>query len=189
MHAPPQPPGGRTNRRVLVILAAVVLVGTFAGLLVWRLGGHTNTATPATTKPTTASPTMTSRPPGGVQPLAGRQFCGGGVRIYANADADMLRIAHALGGDSRAAGVFTQTKEEALAAYQRIFANQPSLLTLVRPEALPAEVLVLPATQVDLARFADQLRAQFPTAQTVDSTPRAPRCPASGEWPSSTPTG
>lgn len=189
MHAPPQPSAGRTNRRVLVILAAVVLVGVVAGLLGWRLSGHTNTATPITTGPATASPTMASRPPGGVQPLAGRQFCGGSVRIYTAADADMLRIAHALGGDSRVAGVFTQTKEEAFAAYQRIFASQPSLLTVARPEALPAEVLVLPATQLDLGRFADQLRARFPTAQTVESTPRAPRCPASGEWPSPTATG
>jgi hypothetical protein len=186
MHEPPQLPTGRTNRRVLVILAAVVLVGAVAGLLVWRLGGRTDTARPATARPTTT--TTTTHPPAGVQPLAGHHFCVGSIRIYTNTDADMLRIAQTLGGDARAAGVFTRTKQEAYEEYQRVFADQPGLLTIARPEALPAEIDVLPAAQLNLARFADQLRVQFPAAQTVDWTPRAPTCPASGEWPTPTPT-
>jgi hypothetical protein len=184
MHEPTEAPTGR----VLVILAVVILVGAVAGLLVWRLGGRTDTAPLSTTtsRPVT---TTTNRPPAGVQPLAGHRFCGGSIRIYTNTDADMLRIARTLGEDSRSAGVFTRTKQESYAEYQRVFADQPSMLTAVRPEALPAEVDVLPATHLDLARFADQLRAEFPTAQTIDWTPRAPTCPASGEWPSPTPTG
>lgn len=168
-------PTGRANRRLAGILAAVVLVGAFAGLLVWRLGGHTDTAQP-------------NHPPAGVQPMAGHQFCSGSVVIYTNTDADMQRIAQTLGGDQRAAGVYTRTKLESFAQYQRDFADQPALLTIARPAALPAEIQVLPAAQIDLTRFADQLRAQFPTAQTVNSIPRAATCPADGEWPSPTPT-
>jgi hypothetical protein len=120
--------------------------------------------------------------------LAGHRFCSGSIRIYTNTDADMQRIAQTLGGDPRAAGVFTRTKEESYTEYQRVFADQPSLLNIARPEALPAEIDVLPAAHLDAARFADQLRAQFPAAQSVDWTPRAPTCPAGGEWPSPTPT-
>jgi hypothetical protein len=120
MHEPPEPPTGRTNRRLVGILAAVVLVGVFAGLLVWRLGGRTDTAQP-------------NHPPAGVQPLAGHQFCSGSILIYTNTDADMRRIAQALGADPRAAGVFTRTKQESYTVYQRDFADQPSLLTLARP--------------------------------------------------------
>jgi hypothetical protein len=173
MSEPQEPPTGRTNRRLIGILAAVVLVGVFAGLLVWRLAGRTDTAQP-------------NHPPAGVQPLAGHQFCGGSILIYTNTDADMQRIAQALGADPRAAGVFTRTKQESYTVYQRDFADQPSLLTLARPAALPAEIQVLPAANLDPARLADQLRAQFPAAQTVDWVPRATTCPANGEWPSPT---
>jgi hypothetical protein len=159
------------NRRVLLILTAAVLLAALAGLLGWRLSARPDTAAPATI---------------GVQSLAGHQFCGGSIRIYT--DADMLRIAHTLAVDSRSVGVFTRTKQESYVQFQRDFAGQPGLLTLARPAALPAEIDVLPATHVDLAQFADQLRSQFSAAKTVGWAPRAPTCPASGEWPSPTPT-
>ncbi|HYS38231.1 MAG TPA: hypothetical protein VEO01_21645 [Pseudonocardiaceae bacterium] len=184
MYEPAQSPDGRTNHRVLVILAVVVLVGALVAVLVWRLGGRTDTAAP-----TNSPATTTNRSPAGVQPLAGRTFCSGSIRIYTDTDTGMLRIAQTLGTDSRTAGVFTVTKQESFTQFKREFADQPSLLNIARPEALPAEVFVLPAAHIDLAGFAAQLRTQFPTAQTVDWTPRSPTCPASGQFPPSTPTG
>jgi hypothetical protein len=182
MHEPAQPPDGRTNLRVLVILAAVVLVGAVAAVLVWRLGSRT-------AAPATANHPAAISLPAGVQPLAGRAFCGGSIHIYTDTDTGMFRIAQALGTDPRTAGVFTVTKQESYTRFKQDFADQPSLLNIARPEALPAEVLVLPATHVDLAGFTAQLRTQFPTAQSIDSTPRTPTCPASGQFPPATPTG
>ncbi|MPZ80865.1 MAG: hypothetical protein GEV28_10885 [Actinophytocola sp.] len=66
-------------------------------------------------------------------------------------DAPMRLAAEELRGDPRVEAVETETRQETFERFKEIFADQPDLLDVVRPEALPASVTLLPVegTSVD----------------------------------------
>ncbi|MFD2473654.1 permease-like cell division protein FtsX [Amycolatopsis silviterrae] len=104
----------------------------------------------------------------------------------------LAAVARVLRGDPRLLRSCTQTRQDGYARFRKMFANQPDLLDLLEPDAVPASVTVVPKNQADTEGFAEQLRVQFPAARKVsDDTDfrsritgpgyRDPTCPPSGE--------
>jgi hypothetical protein len=128
-------------------------------------------------------------------PLAGHDLCADQVRISVTTDTRMRAIAAAVVNDPQAKTVYTQTQQEALANYQREFAGQSDLLALARPGVLPAAVVVVPVSGVDVHQLATRYRTEFTDAKQIrplaradaavaaagDTDPPTP-CPASGEF-------
>lgn len=75
-------------------------------------------------------------------------------------DAPMRLAAEELRDDPRVEAVETETRQEAFERFKEIFADQPDLVDVVRPEALPASVTLLPVrgTSVDELYTAFQAR-------------------------------
>lgn len=85
--------------------------------------------------------------------------------------------------------VYTQTKAEAFALFQEIYAQQPEKAELARVEIMPAVAQVLPEEGVDATALAADFRTLYPNAKKVEAfvlpaaEPGAEECPADGEWP------
>jgi hypothetical protein len=140
---------------VIVLVAAVALAvaGAVAGVVL-----------PA--ERITGSAAM-SRPPADPSTALGRQCLAEGGRLQltirfpgARADDEMRVAADALRDDPRAARVLTETRDEAFARFKKIFADQPDMLELVRPESMPAAIEVLTVDDVDPAALAADLPAE-----------------------------
>ncbi|HET6287905.1 MAG TPA: permease-like cell division protein FtsX [Amycolatopsis sp.] len=124
-------------------------------------------------------------------PLGGRELCGIRLVIYAETDEAMRAIAQALREEPKARRVLTETKKEAYERFKKLFANDPELVRLTRPDVLPADVHLLPVAGTDFPALADELRRRFPEAQKVDvldpaaiaaeMTVTPPPCPPEGE--------
>lgn len=76
-------------------------------------------------------------------------------------DAAMNKAADALRDDERVASVKTETQQQAYVRFKEIFKEQPELVKLARPEALPASVTLLPADDVYVGDLADAVTAEF----------------------------
>jgi cell division protein FtsX len=59
----------------------------------------------------------------------------------------------------------TETRDQAYAEFLEIFKDQPELIDLARPAALPSSVQVKPADGVSTGQLAKHLRAEFPAAE------------------------
>ena len=59
----------------------------------------------------------------------------------------------------------TETRDQAYPQFLEIFKDQPDLIDLARPEALPSSVQVKPDDGVSTAQLAAHLRAVFPAAE------------------------
>ncbi|WP_074975729.1 permease-like cell division protein FtsX [Amycolatopsis regifaucium] len=124
-------------------------------------------------------------------PLGGRELCGKRLMISAETDEAMRAIAQALREEPKARRVLTETKKESYERFKKLFANDPELVRLTRPEVLPAVVHLLPVAGTDFPALADELRRRFPEAQKVDvldpaaiaaeMTVTPPPCPPEGE--------
>lgn len=93
-----------------------------------------------------------------------------------DADANMEAAAGSLRADKQVAAVGTETRQRAFERFKEIFKDQPELLKLARPEALPASVYVLPIRGIRPEDLANRMRTQFPTAGKI--TPDACRVTA-----------
>lgn len=86
-----------------------------------------------------------------------------------NADAEMQAAADSLRGRDLVAAVGTETRQRAFERFKEIFKDQPELVKLTRPEALPASVWVLPSRRVQPGDLAASLRTDLPEADDIRS--------------------
>ncbi|MEV7555104.1 permease-like cell division protein FtsX [Amycolatopsis sp. NPDC089917] len=124
-------------------------------------------------------------------PLGKRELCGIQLVVYIETDDGMTRAAQALRDDQKARRVLTETKAESYERFKKIFANQPELVKLTTPDALPAAVHLVPVAGTDPEAWANELRRRFPEAKKVDVLDPAglaakmkttlPPCPPEGE--------
>lgn len=110
---------------------------------------------------------------------AGSEQCGAHPEqlvVRLDTDAEMEAVAARLRNDDRVDAVSTQTKMQAYERFKYVFANQPDLVKLARPEALPASVWAEVRGPLR-AELADQLRSEFPDAQEVKTDACLPGAP------------
>lgn len=148
---------------VIVLVAAAVLVAggavAAAVLPAERVSGQARASRPAAEARTTI----------------GRECLEQGGRfqllIYFDrpeADDDMRAAAAALDADPRVSRVRTETRNEAYVRFKEIFADRPDMIEVVRPEALPASVLVLPIDAVAPTDLADDLPDEVVGVDSVE---------------------
>ncbi|HVK26025.1 MAG TPA: permease-like cell division protein FtsX [Actinokineospora sp.] len=106
------------------------------------------------------------------------------VVVYLDTDAEMQATETALRSDQRVAATKTETKQQAYERFKVIFKDQPDLVKLARPEALPASVWIDVAPGVKRTELAEELRTRFPKAQEV----QADACRTESAVTSPTPT-
>ncbi|WP_345358216.1 permease-like cell division protein FtsX [Saccharopolyspora cebuensis] len=128
------------------------------------------------------------RPPAPTVPLAGHDLCGDHVGVFFDTDEEMHRRAAAVAADDRVRQVYTETKEQAYVQFKEMFADDPHLVELASPEALPAGLQVLPLAGADVRALADDLRQEHPGARIEvfvrpPFVPGQPPCPPNGLWP------
>jgi len=146
-------------RRYRLATAAAVLVGTVVlGGSAWLLFGGHDAGGHAV--------------PDGVTPLGDRDVCANTVTVMLDTDAQMAAVARALRGDPRVLRAYTETKQEGYARVSTMFADQPDLLEMTGPDAMPASVTVMPKDPADTEKIADQFRVQFPEATSVKDNTR-----------------
>lgn len=160
-----------TVRRVLMV-ALVLLVG--AALAVVLSG--TEVAGRASAKPYTPD----SLTPSNVQTMC--RVHGGQlqVRVYFGldeADENMHATGEVLRDDPRVADVEEETQAQAYERFKEIFADQPELLELARPDSLPASLGLVPADDVGVGELAEELRTELTDVgvdEIVDTDCRLP---------------
>lgn len=108
------------------------------------------------------APTGTAVPGGVTDCVAGR------IVVFFKTDEQMREAGDQLQNDARVTGLERETKAEAYMRYKQIFANQPELVNLARPDSLPASVQVTPATGVAKDQLMAELRQQLPAADRID---------------------
>jgi cell division protein FtsX len=90
------------------------------------------------------------------------------LSLYFRTD-DQMRAAEAeLKRDSQFTEVSTETKSEAYEHYQKIFANEPELLKLARPDSLPANIHLSLVDGADKERLSEELPKRFPADRVQD---------------------
>ena len=145
--AVPELPSVRTKYVLLaVVLGVVVLAGL--GLLVFSPLSivFSSSATPART-----------------------HQCGkpDWVEIDLHSDQDMAAAAVKVRADHLDADVVEQTQQQSYEEFKRLFADQPELLKIARPESLPAAVKIMPKPGVSAIALADRLTKEFPPPAEV----------------------
>lgn len=89
------------------------------------------------------------------------------LAMYFKTDDEMRAAAGRLASDSRLKDMKTETKIEAYQHFQQIFANQPDVLKLATPEAMPPNVQVSVDRGVDKNSLVTELRSAY-SADRVD---------------------
>lgn len=92
-----------------------------------------------------------------------------------NPDSAMKQAADALRDDDRVASVKTETQQQAYVRFKEIFKEQPELVELARPEALPASVTLLPADDVYAGDLADAVTAEFSDVDSFNAGCELPK--------------
>jgi hypothetical protein len=106
------------------------------------------------------------------------------VIAYFEDDAGMRAAAGKLRDDDRIATLDTETKREAVERFKILFADQPELVKLVRPEAMPASLWLLPAEGTTPADLVERVRDELPAVDSVAVV----RCPMPTTSPPAPPT-
>ncbi|WP_246258337.1 permease-like cell division protein FtsX [Amycolatopsis anabasis] len=133
--------------QILAAIVVVVVAAAVAALVIWGANR---------TVPGTASPIPCPRE----------------ILTYFHTDADMLAAQDKV-RDPRIQSTTSETQLQAYERFKVIFKDQPELVELARPEALPASITVFPTAEADREQLVAWLRAQLPAAQEVDGL----RCP------------
>ncbi|ONI75078.1 hypothetical protein ALI144C_40675 [Actinosynnema sp. ALI-1.44] len=160
--SPPPPPAPKRQPWLLyvIVLVAVAGAGVAVGALIWG-GDSRNQATEPT--------------PEEVRVQAARDLCVRSVNMYFNdrsgADEKMRQAADHLRGDPRFEKVEALTKRENYEKFKRIYANQPELLDLTRPESLPATVNLVVRDGSTGEEVAGALRRKFAQAEVQTLQP------------------
>lgn len=168
----------RTERRVRWLSAAGALVlgaGAATAVFLLRANDDGGAAAKPWVPPAAESPRSGSSPR--LDEATIKRYCldrGGKQTVIAHfdggdADAVMSQAADALREDDRIASVETETRQEAYERFKELFANQPELVEIARPEALPASVTLLPADDVHPGDLADAVTAAYPAIDSVSA--------------------
>jgi hypothetical protein len=104
-----------------------------------------------------------------LRPPVGPEACVDQVLASFPADEQMTAAAERLADDDRIAELYLETQSLAYERARRIFRDQTELLDLMRPETLPASVMLLPGDGGTPEALADQLRTELPAAVGVRS--------------------
>ena len=104
---------------------------------------------------------------GHIRPPVGPEACVEQVLASYPADDQMTSAADRLEDDDRVAELYLETQSRAYERARRIFRDQTELLDLVRPETVPASVMLLPGEGITPEALADQLRTELPAAMEV----------------------
>ena len=110
--------------------------------------------------------------PPGYQALSPEKYdeCVRSVILYFNdsdPDPDMRAAAAQLRDDERFETVQEETRQEAYVKFKEIFADQPELVELARPEALPAAVHLMVRKGTTAQQVEGELRGEFPDAEVT----------------------
>jgi cell division protein FtsX len=98
------------------------------------------------------------------------------INVFFGTDEDMARAADRLRTDEDVLKVATETKQQMFEWFRHAYADQPELVELTRPEAIPARVGVKPVRNVDHNALATRLREMFsPDGDVQDPCVDAPR--------------
>jgi cell division protein FtsX len=138
---------------VAVVLVAAVGVGVGAGALIW------------------AGQVERVYPPG-YQALTPEQYdkCVREMIIYFDGqdpDPDMREAAAELRDDERFESVREETRQEAFERFKKIYKDQPELVKLARPEALPASVNVMVRKGDTAKDHKRAIEAAYPDAEVT----------------------
>lgn len=166
---------------MIVTVALVVGVGVGVGATIFFTRGGEDAAVKPWVPPAADSPLKGSSAyldEGGIQ-----KYCldrGGKQTVIAyfdggDPDSVMRRAAKTLAGDEQVTWVQTETRQQAYQRFRRIFAQQPDLLELVRPEALPASVTLLPADGVYPGDLAKAITGELPEIDSVSAGCELPK--------------
>ncbi|TDV54125.1 permease-like cell division protein FtsX [Actinophytocola oryzae] len=136
-----------TRRVGLVLWAAVgVVVAAFAAVTVLAVVTYDG-------------PGTASRPL--VPEVPRSSVCLNKVILYFETDDEMRDAAARLRTHPQVESLIMETKAEAYERFKKIFADQPELVELARPEALPASVTIRPTPGTDADRLSKRLAADF----------------------------
>lgn len=109
-------------------------------------------------------PTAPSRTPPTNAPVAGHAKCrvySEQVIVYFDTDAEAAAFVSEFRPDPRVGALTTETKAQAYERFKEMFASQPEVVEMARPEALPASVWLAVAPGSDRAAFAAELKSRF----------------------------
>jgi hypothetical protein len=162
--APPR----RAKTWLFVVAALVIGAGAGVGATL-LLTGDDEDEQPAASQPRAPGAGSDPLAPGaGADELIAQACLDRGGRLtvqvaYSDPDPDatMQRAADALRDDDRIASITTETRQEAYVRFTEIFADQPELLEIARPEALSASVLLVPADGLSVEELTDDLRDEL----------------------------
>jgi hypothetical protein len=174
--APKVTAGPRRRLVWLIVAAALVLgAGIGAGATYVLLRDDEDPANKPWVPPAADSPSLGGNEYSGADAI--QRYCldlGGRQTVIAYFDGDdpdlaMRQAVEALDEDDRIDRVTTETRQEAYERFTEIFADQPELLEMARPEALPASVTLLPADDVYPGDLADAITDEFSTIDSVSA--------------------
>ncbi|HEY0454301.1 permease-like cell division protein FtsX [Actinophytocola sp.] len=162
-------PAARSRRPIIwLVTAAAVLV--VAGVVTTvLLSGRETVGTPVAAWPEdTAAPPQMPVPSAGVSDEMIRKACrdrhGRETLVIffgvTDSDANMRLAAEVVREDPRVGSVATETQQEAYVRFKETFADRPDLIDVVRPEALPASVTVLPVAGTSVDELHTALQAK-----------------------------
>lgn len=165
--------------RWLIGVCALVLGAGVATAVFLLLGDDEDTAARPWVPPAAGSPVGDDKY---LDEPSIQEYCldrGGKQTVIAFFDGDdpdsaMTQAATALRTDNRVASVTTETRQQAYQRFKEIFKDQPELVELARPEALPASVTLLPADDVFAGDLADAVTGEYPAIDSVTAGCRLP---------------
>lgn len=96
--------------------------------------------------------------------LSKQLSCKQPARIWFDTDEEMRAAAKSLRADPRITSVTTETQAEAVVKAKEMFKDDPEMLDLLKPGALPASVEVTSASGVDMKDLVDDLTGTLPGA-------------------------
>lgn len=171
----PKAATGSRRRLVWLIVAAALVIGAGigTGVTLFLLRDDEDAASKPWIPPAGDSPAIGGSEYTGEDAI--QKYCldrGGRQTVIAFFDGDdpdsaMRQAAEALDEDDRIDWVRTETQQEAYERFKEIFAEQPDLVEMARPEALPASVTLLPAEGVYPGDLADAITGKFSTIDSV----------------------
>jgi FtsX extracellular domain len=169
----PRPPGALRSRMIWLIAAAVLVLGAGAATMFLVTRDDDTPAARPWVPPKDESLFNNDFEEYGAPEIQRHCLDPGGrqtvITYFKGTDPDpvMREAARTLEGDDRIASVATETQQEAYERFKVLFANQPELVELARPQALPASVTLLPADGVYAGDLADALTNEFPEIESV----------------------
>lgn len=90
------------------------------------------------------------------------------VDVYFTSDNQMNQAVGQVRAEHPDATVTGQTQQQTFEEYKRMFADQPDVLKLARPDGLPAVVKVVPNPGVPAGPVGDALSKQFPPPAKIE---------------------